>query len=140
MPHLTIDYSAQLADVLDRAALVRELHPLVLEETGSTGVCKTFLRPAETYVGDATGEERAFVHVEVGLMPGRPEALKAHLSEDILALVAKHLPVSGVDGVVLSAEVRDLAGSYRLSPAARPDAGAHDTGPVRRSAPPAAEG
>ncbi|MBT2410711.1 5-carboxymethyl-2-hydroxymuconate delta isomerase [Streptomyces sp. ISL-12] len=115
MPHLAIDYSAHLADVFDRAALVRELHPLVLEESGSAGVCKTLVRPAETYVGDGAGEGAAFVHVEVGLKPGRSEALKGHLAESILALVGKHLRA---DDVVLSAEVRELAGSYRLSPAA----------------------
>jgi 5-carboxymethyl-2-hydroxymuconate isomerase len=124
MPHLTIDYSSRLADVFDRAALVRELHPLVLEVTGSAGVCKTFFRPAESYVGDGGGDRKGFVHVEVGLMPGRPEALKGYLSESILAVVAKHLPTGGADGVVLSAEVRDLSGSYRLFPAGRREAGA----------------
>ncbi|GGQ81232.1 hypothetical protein GCM10010145_58710 [Streptomyces ruber] len=126
MPHLTIDYSVQLADVLDRAALVRELHPLVLERSGSTGVCKTFLRPAETYVGDGAHGGSAFVHVEVGLRPGRSETLKAHLAEDILHLVDKHLRAGGADGVVLSAEIRELAGSYRLArPEGRPGACSH---------------
>jgi 5-carboxymethyl-2-hydroxymuconate isomerase len=115
MPHLTIDYSAHLAAAFDRAALVRELHPLVLEESGSTGVCKTLVRPAETYVGAGADAADGFVHVEVGLKPGRSEALRAHLAESILALVDKHLRA---DGVVRSAEVRELAGSYRLSPAA----------------------
>ncbi|NEY30936.1 5-carboxymethyl-2-hydroxymuconate delta isomerase [Streptomyces sp. PRKS01-65] len=124
MPHLTIDYSSRLADVFDRVALVRELHPLVLEVSGSAGVCKTFFRPAETHVGDGGGDGRGFVHVEVGLMPGRPESVKAHLSESILAVVAKHLPAGGADGVILSAEVRDLSGSYRLLPGGRPRAGA----------------
>ncbi|MFF8594797.1 5-carboxymethyl-2-hydroxymuconate Delta-isomerase [Streptomyces sp. NPDC015220] len=123
MPHLTIDYSAELTDGFDRVALLKELHPLVLEESGSTGVCKTFLRPAETYVGDRLGEERVFVHVEVGLMPGRSEARKAHLSERILELLARHLPAGGADGAVVSVEVRELASSYRLIPAARSGSG-----------------
>ncbi|KOV67603.1 5-carboxymethyl-2-hydroxymuconate Delta-isomerase [Streptomyces sp. MMG1121] len=120
MPHLTIDYSAHLVGSFDPAALVEELHPLVVEESGTRGVCKTLLRPAETYVGDRPSREAAFVHVEVGLMPGRPEVLKARLAEGVLALLDKHLRVEGVPpDAVLSAEVRDLAGSYRLSPSAR---------------------
>ncbi|GGS62275.1 5-carboxymethyl-2-hydroxymuconate delta isomerase [Streptomyces griseoviridis] len=119
MPHLTIDYSARLGAAFDRAALVRELHPLVIEESGSTGVCKTLLRPVETCVGDGVGEGDAFVHVEVGLKPGRSEALKGRLAESIVALVGKHLRA---DGAVVSAEVRELAGSYRLDPPARADA------------------
>lgn len=46
MPHITVDYSARLDGLFDRQAFVREVHPTVLEETGSTGVCKTFFRPA----------------------------------------------------------------------------------------------
>ncbi|MFI2644013.1 5-carboxymethyl-2-hydroxymuconate Delta-isomerase [Streptomyces sp. NPDC018610] len=116
MPHLTIDCSERLADALDRVALLKELHPLVLGGSGSTGVCKTFFRRAETYVGEGTMGEAEFLHVEVGLMPGRSEALKTRLSESILRLLAAHLPP---DGVVCSVEVRELAGSYRLFPTAR---------------------
>jgi 5-carboxymethyl-2-hydroxymuconate isomerase len=119
MPHLTIDYSARLDGVLDREALLRALHPLVLKVSGSRGVCKTLMRPVETYVGDGAGGRTAFVHVEVGLMPGRSEARKGCLSESIVALLAERLPADGAEGVVISAEVRDLAGSYRLSPRAR---------------------
>ncbi|MEU7639718.1 5-carboxymethyl-2-hydroxymuconate delta isomerase [Streptomyces sp. NPDC039016] len=115
MPHITVDYSAQLAGVFDRRAFVRELHPMVREETGSAGVCKTFFRPAaDTYIGDQDAGKVAFVHVEVGLLPGRAEELKARLSEDVLALLGKHLPGDDAHEVVSSVEVRDLAGSYRL--------------------------
>jgi 5-carboxymethyl-2-hydroxymuconate isomerase len=119
MPHLSIDYSSRLAGVLDPGALVRELHSLVVEESGTTGVCKTLLRPVETYVGDSASGDTVFVHVEVGLMPGRPEARKTRLAEGVLALLAEHLPLDDEDGAVFSVEVRDLAASYRLFPSAR---------------------
>ncbi|MEK2478897.1 5-carboxymethyl-2-hydroxymuconate delta isomerase [Streptomyces noursei] len=133
MPHITVDYSAELAGVFDRHAFVRELHPMVLDVSGSAGVCKTFFRPAsDTYVGDQKEGQPAFVHVAVGLLPGRSDELKGRLSEDVLALLGKHLPdVPGAPGrsglpgllgcpggaareVISSVEVRDLAGSYRL--------------------------
>jgi 5-carboxymethyl-2-hydroxymuconate isomerase len=99
---------------------VAQLHPLVAEESGTSGVCKTLLRPVVTFVGDRPSGDAGFVHVEVGLMPGRPEAQKARLSEAVLALLGKHLRVEGVPpDAVLSVEVRDLAASYRLSPSAR---------------------
>lgn len=147
MPHLAIDYSAHLADAFDRAALVRELHPLVLAKSGSAGVCKTLMRPAETYVGDGPDAEgAAFVHVEVGLKPGRSEALKGHLAESILLLLGEHLRA---DGVVLSVEVRELSRSYRLTSAAprvvqqgrtRPAASAPPTGFAQLSNPSAVSG
>lgn len=121
MPYLTIDYSSHLAGAFDACALVKELHPLVVEESGTSGVCKTLLRPAQTHVGDRASGEAAFVHVEVGLMPGRPEAQKARVSEGVLALLVKHLPADGRGGeqVWVSVEVRDLAASYRLTPSVR---------------------
>ncbi|MGW7524093.1 5-carboxymethyl-2-hydroxymuconate Delta-isomerase [Streptomyces sp. NPDC054783] len=121
MPYLTVDYSSRLAGAFDACAFVKELHPLVVEESGTSGVCKTLLRPAETYAGDGVSEEAAFVHVQVGLMPGRPEAQKARLSEGVLVLLAKHLLVAdgGEERVCCSVEVRDLGASYRLSPSAR---------------------
>ncbi|MFF9520715.1 5-carboxymethyl-2-hydroxymuconate Delta-isomerase [Streptomyces achromogenes] len=117
MPHLTIDYSARLAGVLDASVLVKELHPLVLEESGSTGVCKTLVRPVDTYVGDMSSGETAFLHIEVGLLPGRPAYRRARLSERVLALADGHLRAAGVPEPVVSVEVRELAASYRLSTA-----------------------
>ncbi|MFF5438097.1 5-carboxymethyl-2-hydroxymuconate Delta-isomerase [Streptomyces achromogenes] len=118
MPHLTIDYSSRLAGVLDASVLVKELHPLVLEESGSTGVCKTLVRPVDTYVGDMSSGETAFVHIEVGLLAGRPAHRRARLSERVLALADGHLRAAGVPDPVVSVEVRELAASYRLSTAA----------------------
>ncbi|WP_181798676.1 5-carboxymethyl-2-hydroxymuconate Delta-isomerase [Streptomyces sp. WELS2] len=115
MPHLTIDYSSRLAAVLDAGVLVKELHPLVLEESGSAGVCKTLVRPVDTYVGDTSNGETAFLHIEVGLLAGRPEHQRARLSERVLALAGGHLRAAGVPEAVVSVEVRELAGSYRLS-------------------------
>jgi 5-carboxymethyl-2-hydroxymuconate isomerase len=127
VPHITIDYSSQLDGAFDRETLVKELHTTVVTDSGSTGVCKTFLRPAEAYVGDGRAP---FVHVDVGLLPGRSEALKARLAETVLTILRGHLPPeSGLD-VVCSVEVRDLAASYRLAPGARATGDPH-TGVVR---------
>lgn len=116
MPHITLDYSAHLAGRFDRAALVKELHALVSEDSGSAGVCKTLCRPVdETFAGEAAGSF-SFVHVDIGLLPGRSEPVKARLSEDVLELVGRHLRAAGEDGAVRSVEVRELAASYRLSP------------------------
>ncbi|MYW15377.1 5-carboxymethyl-2-hydroxymuconate delta isomerase [Streptomyces sp. SID161] len=115
MPHLTLDHSAHLTGVLDADVLVKELHRLVVEESGSAGVCKTLVRPAGTYVGDTPDGEAGFLHLEVGLMPGRPEEQRARLSESALALLDRHLRTVGVRVSAVSVEVRELAGSYRLS-------------------------
>ncbi|POX46469.1 5-carboxymethyl-2-hydroxymuconate delta isomerase [Streptomyces sp. Ru71] len=121
MPHITIDHSSQLTGALDRETLVKELHAAVIAQSGSVGVCKTFFRPAEAYVGEGERGPALFVHVDVGLLPGRSEALKARLAESVLKIVGRHLrlPKDTSAAVVRSVEVRDLAESYRLSPSAR---------------------
>ncbi|QEU97621.1 5-carboxymethyl-2-hydroxymuconate Delta-isomerase [Streptomyces kanamyceticus] len=112
MPHIDIDYADTLSGVLDLPALVAELHPLVVERVDSVGVGKTFCRPSAAFVDGAPGAP--FVHVTVGLLAGRTGGAKARLSEDVLALLGKHL--SGVEGATYSVEVRDLDPSYRLHP------------------------
>ncbi|OWA13907.1 hypothetical protein B9W62_04250 [Streptomyces sp. CS113] len=114
MPHLTVDYSIRLAAVFDRAAFVRELHPLVIDLTRSAGVCKTFFRAADACVHDGSDEASTFVHVEIGLLPGRSEEVKARLSDRVLALTATCIPAAMAPWAVLSVEVRDLSRSYRL--------------------------
>lgn len=116
MPHITVDYSAHLEDVFDRHAFVQQLHPLVVQTADSTGVCKTFVRPApETYVGDTETGRASFVHVEIGLLPGRDAGLHDRLSEAVLALLDKHLAPDPTARRVHSVEVRSLAPSYALS-------------------------
>jgi 5-carboxymethyl-2-hydroxymuconate isomerase len=115
MPHITVEYSPRLADLFDLRVFAQELHPTVLGGSGSAGTCKTLFREATAaHVSQRHSGDAAFVHVEVGLLPGRSDGLKARLSEDVLALLEKHLRVSTTDAVVCSVEVRDLAGSYRL--------------------------
>ncbi|MFE2628314.1 5-carboxymethyl-2-hydroxymuconate Delta-isomerase [Streptomyces sp. NPDC059374] len=116
MPHLTIDCSSSLAGLFERSGLLGELHRLVLQESRSQGVCKTWLRPALTYVGENPERHTSLVHVEVGLLAGRSNALKDRLADRIVELLHRHLSAAGRRAVIISAEVRDLASSYRLVP------------------------
>ncbi|MDQ0383193.1 5-carboxymethyl-2-hydroxymuconate isomerase [Streptomyces sp. DSM 42143] len=115
MPHITVDYPRRLASLFDLRAFTDELHPMVLDGSSSAGTCKTLFREATTaYVSHQHSSEAAFVHVEVGLLPGRPDGLKARLSQAILGLLERHIRMATTDNVVCSVEVRDLADSYRL--------------------------
>ncbi|MEV4949973.1 isomerase [Streptomyces sp. NPDC053755] len=108
MPQITVDYSAPL----DRRGFALALHPLVVEtvDTRLDG-CKTRFREVEeTVVGDGSTDD-VIVHVEIALLPGRSDELKARLSEAVLGLLPDHLKAT--EGVRLSVEVRDLEASYR---------------------------
>ncbi|GAA4787969.1 5-carboxymethyl-2-hydroxymuconate Delta-isomerase [Streptomyces ziwulingensis] len=114
MPQITVDYSAALADDFDRPAFARALHTAVAEiAAAKPPACKTqFRRTEDTVVGPDT-EGHAVVHVTLGLLAGRTEETKAQLTEAVLDLLRQH--VKPGDGLALhaSAEVRDLAASYR---------------------------
>ncbi|MER7624244.1 isomerase [Streptomyces sp. NPDC126503] len=108
MPQITVDYSAPL----DRRGFALALHPLVVETVDTQlEACKTRFREVEeTVVGDGSTED-AVVHVEIALLAGRTDEVRARLSEAVLGLLPRHLKTT--DGVRLSVEVRDLEPSYR---------------------------
>ncbi|MFJ8824967.1 5-carboxymethyl-2-hydroxymuconate Delta-isomerase [Streptomyces sp. NPDC102467] len=112
MPQITVDYSADLDDRLDRAGLAGAVHRACVDLVAArTPACKSrFRRTEETVVGDGA-EEAAVVHIEIALLAGRAEEAKAALAESVLALLPEH--IKGAEGVHLSTEVRDLEPAYR---------------------------
>ncbi|APE21190.1 MULTISPECIES: 5-carboxymethyl-2-hydroxymuconate Delta-isomerase [Streptomyces] len=108
MPQITVDHSAPL----DRRGFALALHPLVVKTVDTTlDACKTrFREAAETVVGDGTTED-ALVHVEIALLAGRADELKARLSQAVLDLLPEFLKAP--ENVRLSVEIRDLEPSYR---------------------------
>ncbi|WP_151773002.1 5-carboxymethyl-2-hydroxymuconate Delta-isomerase [Streptomyces abyssomicinicus] len=113
MPHITVDHSGSLTASFDRPGFARALHPLVAEiaKTSAAG-CKTrFRRVDETFVADGA-PEHAVIHVDVALKPGRTGAVKAELTEAVLALLLKHVaPTPGVT-VHASVDLRELDDAY----------------------------
>ncbi|MFE9356850.1 5-carboxymethyl-2-hydroxymuconate Delta-isomerase [Streptomyces olivaceoviridis] len=116
MPQITVDYSAVMDPAFDRAGFARALHTATVEiADAKPEACKTQFRPsALTAFGYEDPEEQrhAVVHVTIGLLAGRTEETKTRLTEAVLELLREHVRD---DGFVLhaSAEVRDLAASYR---------------------------
>ncbi|MET9375003.1 5-carboxymethyl-2-hydroxymuconate Delta-isomerase [Streptomyces sp. NPDC003035] len=108
MPQITVDYSAPL----DRRGFALALHPLVVETVDTRlDACKTRFREVEELVVADGSTDDTVVHVEIALLPGRTDEVKARLTEAVLALLPHHLKET--EGVRISAEVRDLDASYR---------------------------
>ncbi|MFC9340127.1 MULTISPECIES: 5-carboxymethyl-2-hydroxymuconate Delta-isomerase [unclassified Streptomyces] len=108
MPQITVDHSAPL----DRRGFALALHPLVVTTVDTAlDACKTRFREVdEAVVGDgSTGD--ALVHVEIALLFGRTDEVKARLSKAVLDLLPRFLGTP--EGVRLSVEIRDLESSYR---------------------------
>ncbi|WP_030691825.1 5-carboxymethyl-2-hydroxymuconate Delta-isomerase [Streptomyces globisporus] len=108
MPQITVDYSAPL----DRRGFALALHPLVVQTVDTTlDACKTRFREVEEVVVGGGESDDVIVHVEIALLSGRTDEVKARLSEAVLDLLPAYLKAG--EGVRLSVEVRDLEASYR---------------------------
>jgi 5-carboxymethyl-2-hydroxymuconate isomerase len=86
MPHLIVDYSANLEMDLDMAALAAALHAAALE-TGvfPIGGCRTRLARRDVYViGDGHADNR-YIHVQARIGAGRPAEVRQKAAEHIFA-------------------------------------------------------
>lgn len=88
MPHLHMEYTANLPELNADVALIRLNNTLVASgEFAAEYDIKSRAVKVETFkVGTALGE-RAFVHVKLALLSGRSAQIKKQLSESLLAVV-----------------------------------------------------
>ncbi|MEV5544993.1 isomerase [Streptomyces sp. NPDC052309] len=113
MPQITVERSAYLDDV-DWEEFAVALHPVVVETAAARlEACKTRVLRTEDDIVGAEWERHAIVNVSIALLAGRSDETKARLTEAVVELLRGH--VQPQDGLTLhlSAEVRDLAPSYR---------------------------
>lgn len=114
MPHLVIDYSANLSDFPD-AQVLKEVnaslcsHPEVKDEAD----VKSRTNRIEHYEIGTAPAHRAFVHAQLRLLSGRSPEAKKELAERIAVVLRKHTPHPQGVMVQLSVEVLDMdRGSY----------------------------
>jgi 5-carboxymethyl-2-hydroxymuconate isomerase len=88
MPHLHMEYTANLPGLNADVALIRLNNTLVGSgQFASEFDIKSRAVKVDTFkVGTAMGE-RAFVHVKLALLSGRSPQIKLQLSESLLAVV-----------------------------------------------------
>ncbi|MEB0223955.1 5-carboxymethyl-2-hydroxymuconate Delta-isomerase [Pseudomonas sp. 10S4] len=88
MPHLHMEYTANLPELNADVALIRLNNTLVASgQFAAEFDIKSRAIKVETFkVGTSLGE-RAFVHVKLALLSGRSPQIKKQLSESLLAVV-----------------------------------------------------
>jgi 5-carboxymethyl-2-hydroxymuconate isomerase len=114
MPHLTVEYSRNLAGFPEAQALT-ELNQAVTAspEIADEADLKTRFIVANSFaVGTAT-EPRAFVHAQLRVLSGRTPEAKRDLSERIASVLRRLTPRPAGVLVQLSVELVDMdRGSY----------------------------
>lgn len=99
MPHLNIQYTANLDSVTDMNALCQTLAATLVALRGEDGVAPLFpvagtrvMAWPAPYFSVADGQpDRAFVYLNLRIMPGRSEALKKRAGDAVLASASAHL-------------------------------------------------
>jgi|SRR5579883_502020 len=110
MPHLTVEYSANLSEQIDIRKLLKTVHEAALQ-TGVFEVAAVRTRGAlrEDYVIADGRPENAFVAIIVRIAPGRPPATRQHLGQQIFDAVCEFLKdVYESNPLAISLEVQEI--------------------------------
>ena len=116
MPHLVLEYSANVPDEPDLRRVLLDLHEALLSSAlfERKDIKSRAVRHEVFAVADGA-EDRAFVALSIAILDGRSDEVKAALSEAALDVLARAFPklVAGGRGAI-SVEIRDLLrASYR---------------------------
>lgn len=110
MPHVIVEYSANLEDVLDPQALVDDLHAVAVESglAELAGIRSRAQRRTAFRVADGQAAN-GFVHVTARLRRGRTVAQRKALGDALLAAADGRLaPVYDRHPVALTIEVHEI--------------------------------
>jgi 5-carboxymethyl-2-hydroxymuconate isomerase len=119
MPHIVVEYSANLEKRLDMVQLVKDVHEAVLSsKVFEIGAVRTRAAPRANYVIAGGDPDNGFIHVELTIAPGRDDATRKRVSQAVLDAVAKAThDVYARYGLALSVNVREIdnASATRLN-------------------------
>lgn len=117
MPHLYVEYSANLGDLPEQQMLTELVttvcgHPTILEELDVKGR----IAPTRQYVIGTGAGARGFIHAELRLMSGRTAEAKKELSDRMADVLRRLTPHPEGMLVQVSVEISDMdRGSYHKS-------------------------
>ena len=95
MPHCILEYSANVLDEPDFARLLLDLHA-VLTGTGLFAlddIKSRVVRHERFVIADGAGD-RAFVTLNIQILEGRSDEVKARISEAALEVLAEAFPIT----------------------------------------------
>lgn len=109
MPHVTLEYSANLPELAAYAPLFSEIHA-VLQDIGGIKLanCKSRARKAEPFhIGDGDSAH-AFIHLNIEFVEGRSAQLKQAIGNECLALLKRHYQAQLNDELQITVNIVDI--------------------------------
>ena len=110
MPHLTLEYSENLRSVPPSTPLFAALHGVLESVAGiSVGNCKSRWREVSDFHVGAGGEDKAFVHLSIRYLEGRPPATQQAVGEAVLRVLKEHFKEAPDDlDLQITVEIEDI--------------------------------
>ena len=118
MPHITVEYTANLNPDADIPGLLAKIHEVLIAQGGAFpigGIRSRAIELADYRVADGTADD-AFVHVTVKLGAGRDEALKKRAFDALFVAIKAHFAALYAKRyLALSMEIAEFseAGTYK---------------------------
>lgn len=108
MPHITIEYSSNIADKLAVTELLRKLHNDVINHNIEAYKIKSRAVLLADYIIGDEQTHTSMAHVTCLLLAGRPSHFAEKLSKDLFAILQSHIEAKGIAKCSASVEVRDM--------------------------------
>ena len=110
MPHILLEYSANLAHPPSHRAVFADLHEAIrpMESVNVADLKSRAVRHEDVYIGD--GEpSRTFVHLQVQLLSGRDQSVRQRLAKECMRVLESHFQnTAGKPPCQMSVEVREM--------------------------------
>ena len=114
MPHLVLEYSANISEKSNFKALFAKCHQLLVEQLPTElASCKSrAIQQSDFYLGDGN-THNAFVHLQIKVLPGRTTEKLHNIGNNILPLLKDHFAHSlQTLNLQISLEIQDLSANY----------------------------
>ena len=110
MPHIIVEYSANLDDQLDMQRLVDDLHQVVVDSrVAEVAAIRTRAKRRDIFRVADGDPKNAFVHVTMRLRIGRSTELRTQLAEALLAATDRNLQRAYTDrAIAITVEMEEI--------------------------------
>lgn len=114
MPHLILEYSANVIEKSQLNTLLKSIHPVLVEMLpADLGACKSRAIECAHFCVSNGNVNNAFVHVTLKIMSGRTEDTLKKVGEKIMAMLKAYFSESmGKLQLRISIEISELSKIY----------------------------
>lgn len=110
MPHLTLEYTANLDAWAGDPDLLLALHRLLNSAAGiKIANCKSRWRMIDEWLVGDGGTSSAFIHLDIRFLEGRPKEVKDSVGQGAVDLIRNHFQAGDPElDLQITVEIRDI--------------------------------